>query len=318
MQFEQEQKKAIFAGGCFWCMEPPFDGVVGVLTVVPGYTGGSIENPTYEQVCGGDTGHYEAIEVTYDPEYLSYKQLLDIFWRMIDPTDAGGQFADRGQQYMSAIFYTDEYQKKMAQESKKEVAALFTEPIETKVLPAEKFYVAEQYHCKYYLKNEAHYKGYKVSSGRQPYIDSVWKKIDERQAELRQKLTPMQYSVTQQDATEPPFKNEYWDNEQDGIYVDVVSGEALFSSKDKYDAGCGWPSFTKPIEESLVQMSEDASLARIRTEVRTKNTDSHLGHVFDDGPSKEGTRFCINSAALKFIPKEDLEEKGYGKYLKLF
>ncbi|MBT3318132.1 MAG: peptide-methionine (R)-S-oxide reductase MsrB [Clostridia bacterium] len=318
MQFEQEQKKAIFAGGCFWCMEPPFDGVQGVISVVPGYTGGQVNNPTYEQVCGGDTGHYEAIEVTYDPEYLSYKQLLHIFWRMIDPTDAGGQFADRGQQYMSAIFYTDAYQKKIARESKIEVGKLFKEPIATKILPAKKFYTAEQYHCKYYLKNEAHYKGYKVGSGRQGYIDSVWKKIDERQDELREKLTPMQYSVTQQDATEPPFKNEYWDNMQDGIYVDIVSGEALFSSKDKYDAGCGWPSFTKPIDEALVQRSVDNRLARVRTEVRTTNTDAHLGHVFDDGPTPEGTRFCINSAAMKFIPKDELEKLGYGKYLKLF
>jgi len=307
-------KKAIFAGGCFWCMEPPLAQTKGVVSVLPGYTGGHVENPTYEQVCAGNTGHFEAIEVTYNPDEVSYSELLEVFWRQIDPTDDSGQFADRGSQYRTAVFYSNEEEKRAAEESRKKVGEEFDfgKPITTLILPAEKFYIAEDYHQKYYEKNPLRYKMYKKSSGRQDFIEKNWKKKDQN---LRERLTPIQFEVTQNSATEPPFRNEYWDNKKRGIYVDIVTGEPLFTSKDKFDSGCGWPSFTKPIEEEAVLEKFDGSHGMARTEIRNSSDNSHLGHVFEDGPDPTGLRYCINSASLRFIPEEDMEKEGYGDYL---
>ncbi|MEQ2529516.1 peptide-methionine (S)-S-oxide reductase MsrA [Bacillaceae bacterium CLA-AA-H227] len=313
VQFE----KATFAGGCFWCMVSPFDEQPGIKEVISGYTGGHTENPTYEEVCSDTTGHYEAVQITFDPAVFPYEKLLELYWQQVDPTDAGGQFNDRGPSYRTAIFYHNEGQRLAAEGSKEAIGSHFQKPIVTEILPAGPFYKAEEKHQDYYKKNPFHYNLYKEGSGRAKFIRENWSKV-KSDGELREILTPLQYEVTRQNATEPPFQNEYWDEFGDGIYVDIISGEPLFSSLDKYDAGCGWPSFTKPIRRTELEEKFDTSHGMRRIEVRAKTSDSHLGHVFDDGPGPDRARYCINSAALRFVPKDKLLEEGYGQYLKLF
>ncbi|GAB3066364.1 peptide-methionine (S)-S-oxide reductase MsrA [Virgibacillus ainsalahensis] len=315
-----EKEIATFAGGCFWCMVEPFDERPGVISIVSGYTGGTVENPTYEEVCSNSTGHVEAVQITYDPSIMSYKQLVSTFWQQIDPTDPGGQFNDRGESYQTAIFYHNEEQKKIAEKSKEELGASrkFSKPIVTEILPAKPFYVAEDEHQDYYKKQSFHYRLYKKGSGREDFIKNTWEeKMDK--SKLQEQLSPIQYHVTQENGTETPYQNEYWDNFEEGIYVDIVSGKVLFSSKDKFDASCGWPSFTKPIDNYEVKENTDTTHGMIRTEVRSKASDSHLGHVFEDGPKEAGgLRYCMNSAAMRFIPKNKMTEEGYEKYLYLF
>lgn len=309
---------ATFAGGCFWCMVQPFDEQPGIIQVLSGYTGGHKPNPTYQEVCSDTTGHYEAVQITFDPALFPYERLVELFWQQIDPTDPGGQFHDRGDSYRTAIFYHNEEQRRIAEASKAalEASGRFDKPIVTPILPAKEFYPAEEYHQGYYKKNSAHYQRYKVGSGRAAFIKQHWAKP--KPADLRQRLTPLQYEVTQNSATEPPFRNEFWNHHGEGLYVDIVSGEVLFSSLDKFDSSCGWPSFTKPVQEAQVIEHLDLTHGMVRTEVRSKEADSHLGHVFDDGPGPNGLRYCINSAALRFVPVEALEKEGYGEYLKLF
>lgn len=323
-----ESLKATFAGGCFWCVEAAFELQNGVIEAQSGYIGGLTEDPNYEEVSLGATGHYEAVEVSYNPSIISYEELLDIFWKNIDPTDPSGQFADRGSQYKSAIFYHNDKQKELAEKSKTNLneSGIFSKPVITPILAVSKFYPAEDYHQNYHEKNAFHYQAYKMGSGRSKFIKDTWNEKENfktltnddtpSKEELKEKLSDLEYHVTQENGTEIPFKNKYWDNKEPGIYVDIVTGEALFSSLDKFDSGSGWPSFTKPLIEGNISEIKDSSHGMIRTEVRSKN--SHLGHVFPDGPGENGLRYCINSASLKFIHKDDLVQEGYEEYLELF
>jgi peptide methionine sulfoxide reductase msrA/msrB len=333
---------ATFAGGCFWCVEAGFEKLDGVSEVISGFSGGTIVNPTYRQVAAGATRHIEAVQVFYHADIISYQALLHSFWRQVNPTDDGGQFVDRGHQYKPAIFFHNEQQQLLAQQSSQNLASTgrFDNSLKTEITPYNTFYTAEDYHQDYYKKNPIRYKFYRYNSGRDQYLEKTWgddlhkpylmevKMKDNNKSTLRyvkpsdavikKMLTPLQYDVTQSDATEPPFKNAYWNNKEAGIYVDIVSQEPLFSSLDKYESKTGWPSFSRPLVNKNVKEETDYKLIYPRTEVRSHIGDSHLGHLFTDGPASTGLRYCINSASLRFIAKADLEAEGYGEFTKLF
>jgi len=327
---------ATFAGGCFWCVEAGFEDVPGVKAAVSGYSGGKEKNPGYYDVAGGKTGHVESVQVYYDSKAITYEGLLQAYWRMIDPTDNGGQFSDRGRQYKPVIFYHNETQMNLAEQSRTALAATgrFDKPIKVDIVPFTSYYPAEERHQDYADKNPLRYQLYTGGSGRAGFVKDTWGpelKVDfvkyqpaqsrytrPSDDEIKQRLTEQQYEITQNDGTEPPFRNAYWDEKRDGLYVDIVSGEPLFSSKDKFKSGTGWPSFTKPVEGAQIVEKVDHKLFRARVELRSGVADSHLGHVFDDGPQPTGKRYCINSAALKFIPATELSANGYGEYDAMF
>ena len=355
---QAQYSKIVFAGGCFWCTEAEFSHAPGVISAVSGFTGGDTVNPSYQDVGTGITGHREAVLVYYNEASTTLDALLVAYWKHIDPTDGGGQFADRGHQYTTAIYYTTDIQKQEAEKTKQMIidTKKFSKPIATEILPYKNFYAAEEYHQHYKDKNPARYEYYRNGSGRNDFIDKNWKndrttfiKIMTVSAtsakaitktmntnnstpsskvlhpwesftkpsdeQLHTMLTPEQYNVTQKNGTEKPFTNAYAENKAPGIYVDIVSGEPLFLSVDKYDSGTGWPSFVKPVSNKALMLKEDKGIFSNRTEVRSAVANSHLGHVFQDGPQdRGGMRYCMNSASMKFIPLADMEKDGYGEY----
>jgi peptide methionine sulfoxide reductase msrA/msrB len=325
LQARGSNQLAIFAQGCFWGVEERFRKVPGVVATAVGYAGGHAKNPSYEDVCTGETGHAESVLVEFDPAKVSYAELLRFFWTSHDPTSGNAQGPDHGTQYRSAIYTFGDEQLREAKASRDEQQKKLVDPITTEIAPAGPFWIAEDYHQQWDEKHGRlscplpHRPRVKKAAAEPPPATAPsgngHKPSD---PELRKKLTPEQYAVTQKDGTEPPFHNAYWNNHEAGIYVDVVSGEPLFSSRDKFDSGTGWPSFTKPIEPGNVVTRDDHKLFMSRTEVRSKGADSHLGHVFDDGPAPTGLRFCMNSASLRFVPVSKLTEEGYGKYLTEF
>lgn len=362
-----DRASAVFAGGCFWCVESDFEKVPGVINIVAGYSGGRSKNPTYKNYASG--GHREAVFVVYDPTKITYAGLVEYLLKHIDPSDRTGSFVDKGPQYTSAIYFATPEEKSEAQRVVKAIDEMkvLRGRVTVPILPRQAFWPAEEYHQDYHSNNAAKYGSYRATCGRDKFVQRVWgpaanqllipgafpdesavsksiqsvadakkplttgesadgkelaawmkfKKPSDR--ELRKKLTAIQFEVTQKNGTEIAFRNPFWNEHDEGLYVDVVSGEPLFASTDKFDSGTGWPSFVKPVDPRLIVSKEDRSELPVRTEVRSRIADSHLGHVFNDGPvERGGLRFCINSAALRFIPKRKLESEGYGEFLDLF
>ncbi len=306
-----------FAGGCFWGVEAYFERVFGVYETNSGYANGSGKNPTYDIVISGEEGFAETVEVVYDPDRVTVEELLDYLFRVIDPTLLNQQGNDIGVQYRTGIYYVNESDKATIQNAIKQEQNNYDEKIVTEALPLDNFYLAEEVHQDYLEKNPNGYCHINLDVLNEVNINSNnYKKASPD--EIKDKLTKEQYDITFENGTEPAFKNEYYDTDEPGIYVDITTGEPLFSSNTKYDSGSGWPSFTKPIDSEALTFQEDKSANMKRTEVRSRVGDIHLGHVFSDGPKEDGgERYCINSASLKFIPVNEMKKEGYENLIHL-
>ncbi|MDD4847974.1 MAG: peptide-methionine (R)-S-oxide reductase MsrB [Bacteroidales bacterium] len=315
----KETAEIYVAGGCFWGTEHFLKQIHGVIATEVGYANGNTSHPTYQEVCKNNTGHAETVKVLYHPNEVTLTTLLELYFMTIDPTSVNKQGGDCGTQYRTGIFFTDENDLPIIQKAIAVLSEKYAQPIVIEVKPLENFYNAEEYHQDYLDKNEGgycHINPQLFEIARTANRKPLYQKPDKTR--LQQQLTEIQFQVTQQNATEPPFRNDYYDEFREGIYVDITTGEPLFVSTDKFESGCGWPAFSKPIDKNLVVEHLDTSHGMTRTEVRSAIGDAHLGHVFTDGPQdKGGLRYCINSASLRFIPKEKMAAEGYGQYLKL-
>jgi peptide methionine sulfoxide reductase msrA/msrB len=322
---DKNVREIYFAGGCFWGTEHFFQQIRGVVGTEVGYANGNTQNPTYEEVVSHTTGFAETVKVKYDPEQVDLKLLIDLYFKTIDPTSKDQQGNDRGNQYRTGIYFKDKNDEAVVKGEVEKLAKNYTKPVVVETVALKNFYRAEDYHQDYLDKNPGGYCHiepglFEMAKKANPLPKAAPKVQYEKQDKkvLKEKLTAEQYNVTQENGTERPFQNEYWNETREGIYVDITTGEPLFISTDKFESGCGWPSFSKPITKKLIDEKLDKSQGMTRVEVRSKIGDAHLGHVFNDGPEdKGGLRYCINSASLKFIPKADMQKKGYGEYIPL-
>ncbi len=308
------------AGGCFWGTEKYLGAIRGVTATQAGYANGNTPRPTYEDVCHANTGHAETVRVEYDPAVLPLPFLLSLYFESVDPFSLNRQGGDAGVQYRTGIYYTDENDRAVIERALSSLAARSGRPVRIEYGPLLNFYPAEEYHQKYLEKHPGgycHIGSGKMKMAAEARVNPADYALPDQETLLRT-LTPLQYEVTQRAATEPPFRNTHWNDDRPGIYVDITTGEPLFASADKFQSGCGWPSFSKPIDPFVVREHTDASLGMLRTEVKSRAGNAHLGHVFDDGPREfGGLRYCINSASLRFVPEADMEREGYGYLLKL-